>query len=367
MEFEHPKSSFADVDKAGRVLSGATSIDSAEEIWALDVLNNWRAAHNWPLRAITEAVRLYATSVNPKAIVPYRIKRLPTIIDKLQRLTGGVSLSRMQDIGGCRAIVDSVQEVERIVALCKENIRDHKFGWEKAYIDEPKEDGYRSHHLIVKFQSDEPEYAKYNGLLTEIQVRWRLQHAWATTVETVDVFQETALKAGRGPKSWRELFKLMSGVFALKEKTNLVPGVPHSLDDLTAKIKALCSRHKTENFLEGCRMTITSHDREVQKPYYQLIIFDAKHIQTWTLSYERHETELAFSKLAEVEKEAPGRDQYVVLVSIESLNALREAYPNYWIDLASTCISPRNISSELPDELFLFSIQMERNHRHRLL
>jgi ppGpp synthetase/RelA/SpoT-type nucleotidyltranferase len=333
MEFERPKYSFADVDKAGRILASGADMDSAEGAWAVEVLNNWRAAHNWPLRTVTEAVRLYATSVTPKAIVPYRIKRLPTIIDKLQRLTGGVSLSQMQDIGGCRAIVDTVKDVERIVALCRENISGHKLGWEKPYIDEPKKDGYRSHHLIVRFQSDEPVYAEDDGLLTEIQIRSRLQHAWATTVETVDVFQQTAIKTGRGPEGWRELFRLMSAVFALKENTSVVSGVPRNLDDLTAKIKALCLRHKTENFLESCRMTITSHDRKVEKPYYQLIIFDAKHIQTWTLSYERHEAELAFSKLAKVEKEASGRDQYVVLVSIESLNALREAYPNYWIDV----------------------------------
>lgn len=334
MEFERPKYSIPDVDKAGRIVASGADLDSADGSWAVGVLNNWRAAHIWPLHTVTEALRRYAVTVDPDAIAPYRLKRLSTIVYKLKHRKDKITLSQMHDIGACRAIVNSVENVGRIVELCKTDIPGHRLICERAYIDEPKKgSGYRSHHLIFEFQAEQPEFTQYDGLRTEIQVRSRLQHAWATTVETVDVFKKTNLKSGRGLRSWRRFFRLMAGFFAIKEGTAVVPDTPRSLEDLKEKIKQHCQQHETENFLESCRMTMDTRGREVKKPYYQLIIFDTKHIRTWTLSFERHEAEQAFTKLAELEREAPAREQYVVLVSIESLKALREAYPNYWSDV----------------------------------
>ena len=51
------------------------------------------------------------------ATVVRRLKRLPTIIDKLQRKSldgktdNAISLKRMHDIGGCRVILDSMNDL----------------------------------------------------------------------------------------------------------------------------------------------------------------------------------------------------------------------------------------------------------------
>ncbi len=48
-----------------------------------------------------------------------------------------------------------------------------------------------------------------------------MQHAWATAVETVDVFENLAIKAGRPTPLWREFFLLASAAFSALEKSPL--------------------------------------------------------------------------------------------------------------------------------------------------
>lgn len=65
----------------------------------------------------------------------------------------------------------------------------------KDYIAYPKRNGYRSTHVISRH--DAPE-AGLSNLFCETQVRTRLQHAWATALETYDVISRSALKFGGG-------------------------------------------------------------------------------------------------------------------------------------------------------------------------
>ncbi|MBU6438396.1 MAG: hypothetical protein KGQ77_12790, partial [Betaproteobacteria bacterium] len=62
----------------------------------------------------------------------------------------------------------------------------------------------------------------FNNQKIEVQLRTRLQHAWATAVEIVDAFTGQALKSGlklnSGDPKWRRFFALMSSVIAIREK-----------------------------------------------------------------------------------------------------------------------------------------------------
>ncbi len=42
--------------------------------------------------------------------------------------------------------------------------------------------------MVYKFISESPQFSQYNEMLIEIQLRTRLQHNWATAVETVGIF-----------------------------------------------------------------------------------------------------------------------------------------------------------------------------------
>ena len=100
------------ITRAGKTLIDRdTSIEN--RIWALDVMSNWRAAQAYPMRALLMTLRRKAIEVDTNAVVVQRHKRAPSIINKLRRFPK-MELSRMQDISGCRAIVATVDQVEKL-------------------------------------------------------------------------------------------------------------------------------------------------------------------------------------------------------------------------------------------------------------
>lgn len=94
-----------------------------------------------------------------------------------------MKLGRMQDIGSLRAIVDSVPNVRKLEEGYRNSHFKHILTSSKNYIDKPKKDGHRSIHLIYKYANKSVPI--YDGISLELQLRTRLQHAWATAVETM--------------------------------------------------------------------------------------------------------------------------------------------------------------------------------------
>ena len=168
--------------RQGTLGADNTRADARE---ALSVLNNWRAAHSFPLNTLQNGLRTRAATVCDTAIVSQRLKRTPSTIAKLRRFPG-MKFSRMQDIGGCRAAVDSVEEVEALRQAHLDSRMKHRLVSQKNYIGNPKPSGYRGVHLVYRYRSDRND--TYNGLLIEVQLRSKLQHAWATAVETAGAF-----------------------------------------------------------------------------------------------------------------------------------------------------------------------------------
>ncbi len=102
----------------------------------------------------------------------------------------------MQDIAGCRIVFWPVEEVYEFMRRFKDlaaspEVRIYD------YISKPKADGYRSIHVVIRYNSRSPKYSHLNGEKIEIELRSSLQHAWATAVETVDLFSGQALKVGK--------------------------------------------------------------------------------------------------------------------------------------------------------------------------
>src|SRR5271170_623159 len=103
-----PEYSRNQVDRAGDALISDTT-DWEDYIAAVAVTNNWRAAHSYPLLNFRVNLVRKLKAINDKAIVAQRIKRLPSIETKLRRQS--TQLSQTQDIGGCRAIVKNMKEL----------------------------------------------------------------------------------------------------------------------------------------------------------------------------------------------------------------------------------------------------------------
>jgi hypothetical protein len=327
MAWAYPQFTREEVDAAGDSLINPDA-DSATIDKALIVLNNWRSAHAFPLNTFQNGLRNRVMTVDHTAVVAQRIKRLSSIEKKLRRPMR-LRLSEIQDIGGCRAIVNSVQQVSRVVELCKESRHRHVQDDEDDYISGPKTSGYRSHHLIYQYHSD--RNSTYNELKIEVQIRTQLQHAWATAVETVSTFTRQNLKSGSGKKDWRRFFLLMSSSIAMREGTSLAPGTPVDPGKLKDELRDHIESHGMLRKLDAFnRATGTEFDPALAHVKHVLIVLDFPNRRTWYRYYESSRSQEAFKEYSRLEQESP---YDVVLVSMDSLRDLRRAYPNYFLDM----------------------------------
>jgi len=306
---------------------------------ALAVINNWRSSHSYPLNALQVSLRKLAPKIDGDPTVAQRIKRLPSIRHKLERF-GGMRLSQMQDIGGCRAVLSSVEAVDELVAYYKTKSRaKHTLIGEDPYILEPKSSGYRGVHLIYSYSGR----SEWNGLKVEIQLRSRLQHAWATAVETVGTFTRQALKSSLGEADWLEFFTLMSSALARREGTPLVPNTPEDAETLTQELRRYTRKLKVIDRLQAYGQTLQHVERTlegVKGGHTFLLELD---VETQRLTvWDFDNTVQAVEQYEAVERaieDQPNKD--AVLVSVESLATLRRAYPNYFLDTTAFVESVR--------------------------
>lgn len=332
MTFDQPTFSRNDVNKAGAILAAAKS-SPADLEWATNVLANWRSAHLLPINSFQKTLRKRASSVDSSAIVAQRLKRAPSVIDKLRRFPT-MKLSRMQDIGGLRAVVGSIAQVRELEDLSRGHGQSgHELVNHKDYIAEPKRDGYRSIHLVYRCRY--PQSPAFDGLHVEIQLRTRLQHAWATAVETMGTFLGQALKSGQGEDSWRDFFALAGAALAHVEESPTVPGFEHFTPQAlyAAVAKADRSMGVLDKLSSFAIATSRISAHKGKGNAYHLVVLDAasRSVNIWP--FPSTKLDAAAAAYAEVEARGmAGEKVEAVLVSTGSINSLRTAYPNYFLD-----------------------------------
>jgi hypothetical protein len=317
----------AEVTRAGKVLiDPAASVD--QRMHALDVMSSWRAAQAYPMRALLMTLRKKAAAIDPNAVVVQRHKRSPSIISKLARFPQ-MELSRMQDIGGCRAIVATVKDVERLNQLIQSGRTRNKLHREYNYIDKPKDTGYRGIHLTYKYGGEKEEYKDY---FVELQLRSRIQHAWATSVEIVDTFTDQALKSSRGTADWLRFFRVAGAEFAKLERRPVgddVAGV-----DTNSELRQLAEKLNVVARLNAFAVT-ANHiiERIGNKTDYFLLELTDEGSRILITQYRTADFERATEAYLEKEKQAKAsKTSDVVLVAAGSMHALHSAYPNYFAD-----------------------------------
>ncbi len=131
MAWAVPQYTKSQIDAAGQVLVEEVK-DLATYDWgkyenALTVINNWRSSHSFPLNTFQVGLREKGRQVDSNCLVAQRIKRLSSISLKLRRFKT-MKLSQMQDIGGCRAIVKNVVNVNQLLGLYQRSGIKHKLG-----------------------------------------------------------------------------------------------------------------------------------------------------------------------------------------------------------------------------------------------
>lgn len=330
MAWAAPNYTKREVDRAGRALV-SDELLQPDFSHALAVLNNWRSCHSFPLNTFQVGLRHKARSVDPDALVAQRIKRLSSIEAKLRRFPL-MNLSQMQDIGGCRAVVRTVAHVRQLAELHRLSPFKHKLVRTDDYLSTPQASGYRGVHLIYRYFSDRSP--TYNGLLIEVQLRSQLQHAWATAVETVGTFLKQALKSSQGHAEWLRFFALMGSALALRERTAAIPATPSSRTELFAELTQAAIALDVERRLAAYGDALqTLEEPSVANAHYYLMVLDPAADTITIRGYSKAELPLATQHYLDVERtldEETGAE--AVLVSVDSIAALKRAYPNYFLD-----------------------------------
>lgn len=327
------------VDTAGDTLISVNAPE-LEYIEALKRISNWRSSHSYPLQALKMTLLSRAKKVDETALVAQRLKRLSSIALKLER-NPNMKLSQMQDIGGCRAVMNSVEEVERLATRylgdrSRGRLDRSKFVKAYDYIAHPKSDGYRGVHFVYKYWSSSASYVAFNGLRIEIQLRSKLQHAWATAVETVSTFTGQALKSNIGDADWKRFFAVAGSVMAMRERRPLVPGMASERAELIGELRHLWEKLRVNAVLPGwssaMKIALTQKAKIAHAKAFLLVLdYKAKSIEV--TGYSQAELAQAAEDYILLETNTARKPEIqAVLVSVDSLAALRSAYPNYYLD-----------------------------------
>ena len=357
MEFTKPEGySKKRVDWAGDILINESSSEE-DRNKAIEILDNWRALHRYPMHVFKKRLKSVSEkNIDKNAISVQRLKRLPSILQKLKRKYYGnkatMKLSQMQDIAGCRAVLSNVVWAKKLYkdGYIRGDLKHKKIN-EKNYINHPKDDGYRSIHLIYRYKTNKDGKKDYNGLLVEVQIRSQLQHLWATAIETVDFFTRQAIKSNEGQKEWIDFFKLVSSAFAMIEKTPLVPNTPTNKKELYSQIKKKEKELEVIKIMEGWGQAVKVF-KEVtkEKPNLQFFLLELDIVRgRLNLSgYTKDQEEEAISNYEKAEKRNQGKKEYdVVLVGADTIHDLKKAYPNYFVDTREFLVNLQKVLAKV--------------------
>ncbi len=278
---------------------------------------------------------------------------MASIRAKLTRASSSFELGALDDIGGCRLIVQDIAEVNEAVLMLKAGLELKNLGkGEKDYILRPRSNGYRSHHLIASIPSNGITYR------VEIQIRTRLEHCWATTVETAGEIYgidyknpDTAIHPSVQDRHRLAFFEAVSDLFALEENVPLPKADSSHLpspnpierirdnpmtETIIADLSKVCDGVYSVSPRTSTDDTLFLLKFSADEQFLDMETFSDDELDSALDSYEACEKAIddePFSKRdanhTKQSSESSRHFSNVVLVHATSLEQLRTAYPNY--------------------------------------
>lgn len=309
-----------------------TDGDSDRWLEEHSVLSNWRAAHAYPMHAVLMLVRGQMKRAKIGGLVVQRLKRVESIINKLAR-PNGLKLDRIQDIAGCRVILKRQADLQRLRNQLSKCGTSHVLVRTDDYLANPKPTGYRGVHLIYRYRGTKHEY---RDLVVELQLRTEIQHAWATAVEIVGTFTRQALKASVGDPEWLDFFVCAGAEFAKREGCD--PGPHVAGRDTHSDLVRLAEKLNAPARLSAFAITTRHLEQKASFRPSDFVLLQISWIESGAVNIEirrfkRDQLEAATTayKIIEQQRQA-GKLIDGVLVSAQSLQDLRKAFPNYFAD-----------------------------------
>ena len=110
------------------------------------------------MQKVRYGLRSMVRSEDTDEAIAQRLKRVPRIVRKLHRMQNSM-LARLEDIGGCRAVLRDGDELERVRARIVTNWRHQSKREPRDYISQPKPMGYRAVHLVVVRDSERSRFS----------------------------------------------------------------------------------------------------------------------------------------------------------------------------------------------------------------
>jgi len=167
-------------------------------------------------------------------------------------------------------------------------------------------------------------------LFVELQLRSKIQHSWATTVEVVGTFTKQALKASSGEEIWLDFFKYASVEFAKLENCP----VDESYADVNTfeKLKRCVGTLYIHKRLDAFNVAVKTISFKKSKwAHYYLLLLDLEKRVINLQGFNKSQLEEATRIYNEDERKYRDDDNKdLVLVSAGSLRDLKKAYPNYF-------------------------------------
>lgn len=320
------------IDKAGIIL--LTSKDGAEVQSAIAMIDDWRLNHLPVLeRLCDELANLFLVNGVSYMFYSQRLKRMTSILDKLDKAEN-MRLGGLNDIGGLRFVFADIKSALRAVKMVKNAELD---GFELLnevdkynYILHPAPSGYRSVHLVFKYSSDDE---RYDGLRVELQLRTKLQHNWATAVESGEIITRRALKNSQGPEGWLKFFRIASALFSLKEGSPVLDEYKElGENDLCKELALVNEESNCIDLLKAFRAALNFIENKAYNAEYYVISVDYEKRAVNVYGFSKEEQEASSQKYTDLENRIENQRNAVLLVSTSSLKELREAYPSYFID-----------------------------------
>lgn len=318
------------IDRAGIALAKDSFRDVEEMIELEDAFDEYRKSHLEPLSETTLELQKWLNEYGHDYYIAQRLKRKPQIVRKLNRLS--VRLTQLQDIGGCRIIVEKNELIDKIIEFLEHKIKSTA-ELNLLRITDYREKGrdvtgYRSVHLLLE----------RNGKKLELQLRSRIQHYWAESIERTSVIYGYHLKESEGDERVISYFQKLSDAF-FEIESGRTPSVRSRLEIDVAKREAeeIIRKHSTSKTIEShvkedIILTLTEKERRSSSPINNwIIVFDWSSGKFISWDIVGKTPDEAIKAYVHYENQFPVEKNFeVVLIGSSHVATIRKTHSHYF-------------------------------------
>ncbi len=181
---------------------------------------------------------------SPIEFVTGRVKKISSILEKAKRrdIPEHMIEEMMEDIAGLRIMCQFKDDIYRVVEIIRERDgKDLKVVYEKDYMENIKDSGYRSYHVIISYPVQTAFGEK--EILAELQIRTLAMNFWATIEHSLNYKYKTNIPANvhdrlrRAAEAASQLDEEMCEIrneiinaqLLFEEKSNLVADITNNI------------------------------------------------------------------------------------------------------------------------------------------